>query len=259
MVWSLGPAVIAMLFSFNAGHSRSVWQGFSLRWWLDGPESVLHDPVYVRALEQSFTLAGLSVLIGVPVGVGLAIVLSRWIGRGSAALGMVTALPLVVPELVLAVALFMLLTQLLKFIQLGTATQLIGQVTLILPFVVVITRGRLASMGIDLEEAAMDLGATPLQALRLVLIPLLEPAIVASAIIAFALSIDDFVVTEYLSSTASTQTVPMLIYNTARGSATPALNATATILVFVTVVAVGLGALAYIALARRRAGNVQVV
>src|SRR5438874_1182850 len=79
------------------------------------------------------------------------------------------------------------------------------------------------------EEAAMDLGASPLAAFRLVLVPLLQPAILASAVVAFAVSIDDFVITQYMSSDASTQTVPMLIYNTGRGSAPPALNAAATV------------------------------
>jgi spermidine/putrescine transport system permease protein len=252
IAWSLLPALIAMGFSFNAGRSRSIWQGFSFRWWVEGPGSLLHSDVYGHALEQSFKLAALNIAVAVPLGVGLAIVLSRWFGRGSGALSLVATLPLVIPELLLAISLFLLLTELMTFVDLGTQTQAIGQITFTLPFVIVITRGRLASISTDLEEAAMDLGASPLQAMRLVLLPLLQPAILASVIIAFALSIDDFVVTQYLASDASTQTVPMLIYNTARGSATPALNATATLLVVFTALMVGLGALLYKALARRQ-------
>jgi spermidine/putrescine transport system permease protein len=252
VAWSLVPALIAIAFSFNGGRSRSVWQGFSTQWWLDGASSLLHSDVYLNALEQSFKLAAINVAIAVPLGTGLAIVLSRWFGRGSGALGLLATLPLVVPELVLAIAVFLLLTELLTFVHLGTMAQAVGQVTFCLPFVVVIMRGRLASIPTDLEEAAMDLGASPLQALRLVLIPLLQPAIVASVVISFALSIDDFVITQYLASDDSSQTVPMLIYNTARGSATPALNATAAVLVVVTGLIVGLGALAYFLLRRRQ-------
>ncbi len=251
LLWSLMPAVIAMVFSFNAGRSRSVWQGFSTRWWVNGAESVLHNPVYRGALEQSFKLAILDVVIAVPLGVALAIFLGRWRGFGSRPISVLAALPLVVPELVLAVSLFLLVTTIATFIHLGTVAQVVGQVTFSLPFVVVITRGRLASIPLDYEEAALDLGATPWKAFVMTLGPLLEPAIVASMIVTFAISIDDFVITQYMSSTSSTQTVPMLIYNNARGQATPALNATATIMVIVTLLGVGLGLLAYRVVSKR--------
>ena len=101
-------------------------------------------------------------------------------------------------------------------------------------------RGRLLSIGREYEEAARDLGASPLGALRLVLMPLLAPAIFASLMVVFALSIDDFVVTDYLSSNASTQTVPIKIYSSVRGTTTPALNALATVMVRRTLLAVGL-------------------
>ena len=253
LVWSLAPAVIAMAFSFNAQRSRSVWQGFSTRWWTGGTDSVLHNPVYRGALEQSFKLALIDVVIAVPIGIALAIFLSRWLGVGSRPVSLLAALPLVVPELVLAVSLFALVTGVTKFIPLGTAAQVVGQVTFSLPFVVVITRGRLSAIPLAYEEAAMDLGATPLQAMVLALGPLLEPAVIASAIVTFAISIDDFVITQYMSSSASTQTVPMIIYNNARGQATPALNATATVMVVVTLLAVGLGLLAFRFASRREA------
>src|SRR5439155_11505123 len=97
-------------------------------------------------------------------------------------------------------------------VRLGTAAQVIGQVTVSLPYVVVIVRGRLASIGTGYEEAAADLGASPAQALRLVLLPLLLPALAASLLIVFALSMDNFVVTQYLSSDESTATISMYLY-----------------------------------------------
>jgi spermidine/putrescine transport system permease protein len=251
LLWSLAPALIAMAFSFNDQKSRSVWQGFSTRWWVGSSDSVLHNPLYRDALAQSFKLAALDVIIAVPIGVALAIFLSRWIGVGSRPISLLSALPLVIPELVLAVSLFALITGLTKFIHLGTPAQVIGQVTFSLPFVIVITRGRLASIPLEFEEAGMDLGASPWKTFILVLGPLLEPAIVASMIVAFAVSIDDFVMTQYMASDASTQTVPMLIYNNARGQASPALNATATVMVAVTVLGVALGLAAYRFVARR--------
>ena len=112
--------------------------------------------------------------------------------------------------------------------------------TFSLSYVVVIVRGRLASIGAQYEEAARDLGATTVGAVRLILLPLLLPAILASMLIVFALSIDDFVVTQYMSSNAATTTIPMYLYSNARGgTTTPALNALATILVVVTLLGVG--------------------
>ena len=117
--------------------------------------------------------------------------------------------PLVTPEIVMAASLLLVFTQLallpFTLVHLGTPAQVIGQVTFSLSYVVVIVRGRLATIGPEYEEAARDLGATPLGSLRLVLLPLLMPAILASMLIVFALSIDDFVVTQYMSSNSSTR------------------------------------------------------
>jgi len=250
LAWSLVPVLIAFVFSFNNGYSRSIWQGFSTQWWT-GPNSVFNDPTYYNAIRHSFELAILAVAITVPLGVSLSIFLSRWRGVTSKPAAFLSTVPLVIPEIVLALAMFFLVTKLLHFVTLGTTAQIAGQVTFILPLVIVITRGRLASIPTGFEEAAMDLGASPLQAFRLALIPLLAPAILASAIVAFAVSIDDFVITQYMSSTAATQSVPMLIYTATRGTATPALNAMATVMALTTVVITSLGYLLYRFVSRR--------
>jgi spermidine/putrescine transport system permease protein len=239
------PVVIAILFSFNNGRSRSVWQGFSTRWWWGDPNnSVLHDPTLRSAVEQSFRLAGLDMLIAVPLGVGLAIGLTRWRGYGARPVNYLMLFPLVTPEIVMAVSL-LLVFSLLYSVPFGTQAQTLGQVTFSISYVVIIVRGRLLSIGPEYEEAARDLGASPLGAFRLVLLPLLWPAIFAGFIVVFALSIDDFVVTQYMSSDQSTATVPMLLYQGARGTTTPALNAVATVMVGATLVAVGFAYLVY--------------
>ena len=145
--------------------------------------------------------------------------------------------PLVTPEIVMAVSLLLVFVTLYK-IQLGTTAQALGQVTFSISYVVIVVRSRLLSVGREYEEAARDLGASTIGALRLVLLPLLAPAIFASLMVVFALSIDDFVVTDYLSSDASTQTVPIKIYSSVRGTTTPALNALATVMVVATLIAV---------------------
>jgi spermidine/putrescine transport system permease protein len=245
MVWSIVPVLIAILFSFNNGRSRSVWQGFSTRWWWGDPNnSVLHDPSLRGAIEQSLRLGVLDMLIAVPLGLGLAIGLTRWRGYGARPVNYLMLFPLVTPEIVMAVSL-LLVFSLLYSIPFGTEAQTLGQVTFSISYVVIIVRGRLLSIGPEYEEAARDLGASQLGAFRLVLLPLLWPAVFASFIVVFALSIDDFVVTDYLSAGQSTQTVPILIYSSVRGTATPALNAVATVMVIVTLLSVGLAYLVY--------------
>ncbi len=259
MAWALLPVLVAMLFSFNQGRSRSVWQGFSIRWWWgDHSQSIFHDSQYTHALVHSLQLAALDMLIATPLGVLLALGLARWRGRGSGVANGLMLVPLVTPEIVMAVSLLLVFTQLalvpFSLVHLGTPAQVIGQVTFSLSYVVVIVRGRLASIGPEYEEAARDLGATPAGALRLVLLPLLAPAILASMLIVFALSIDDFVVTQYMSSNASTTTIPMFLYANARGgTTTPALNALASILVVTTLIGVGIAYLAYTVMSRRSA------
>jgi spermidine/putrescine transport system permease protein len=245
IAWSLLPVLAAVVFSFNDGRSRSVWQGFSTRWWWGDPNlSVFHDKLYTNALEHSLILAALDMLIATPLGFLLAIGLSRWRGRGSGSANFLMLVPLTTPELAMAVSLLLVFTQLsiLPFtaIALGTGAQVIGQVTFSVSYVVVIVRSRLAAIGPEYEEAARDLGASARQSLQHVLLPLLLPAAFASTLIVFALSIDDFVVTQYMSAGGETTTIPMLLYANARGAATtPALNAVATIMVLVTLVGVG--------------------
>jgi len=242
MAWSIVPVIIAIAFSFNNGRSRSVWQGFSTRWWWGDPNnSVLHDPTLRGAIEQSLRLAGLDMLIAVPIGVGLALGLTRWRGYGSRPVNYLMLFPLVTPEIVMAISLLLVFDHLYN-VPFGTDAQVLGQVTFSISYVVIIIRGRLLSIGPEFEEAARDLGASPMGAFRLVLVPLLMPAIFASLIVVFALSIDDFVVTQYMSANQQTQTVPILIYQTVRGTATPALNAVASVMVFATL---GTVALAY--------------
>jgi spermidine/putrescine transport system permease protein len=244
LAWSIVPILVAVRFSFNDGRSRSTGQGWSTRWYWQEPDlSVWNDPTLRDAVYQSVKLASLAMLIAVPLGVALAIGLTRWRGRGSGSARFVTLFPLVTPEIVMGTALFLTFVHLFRFVELGTTAQLLGHVTFSISFVVIIVRGRLLSIGKEYEEAAMDLGASPAQALRLALLPLLYPAVFASFMIVFAISIDDFVISAFLSSDLSTETVPVKIYSNARGAPTPALNALASVMLFASLLAVGLAVL----------------
>ncbi len=253
IAWAIVPVVIAIGFSFNAGRSRSVWQGFSLEWWIRNPDlSVLHDPTLTAAIRQSLILAVATMGIATPIGVALALGLARWRGRGSGAANFLMLLPLVTPEIVLATGIFFTLVFLYPFPNPGTIGQIVGHVTWSIPYVVVVLRGRIFSVGADLEEAAMDLGAPPLDALRRVLLPVLSPAVFAAFTIVFALSIDDFVTSQFLATDVHTQTVPMLIYSAGRTAPNPALNATATLMLVISLAAIGIGLGGMRAIARRQ-------
>jgi spermidine/putrescine transport system permease protein len=244
VLWSLVPVLVAVRISFNSGKSRSTFQPMSFQWyWGDPTGSVWHDDSLHVAMFNTLKLAGLCMLIATPLGVAMAIGLHRWRGKVSNAANGLMLVPIVTPELVFGVALFVVFTQVYTGLPGGITTQLLGHVTFTLSFVVVIIRGRLAAIGGQYEEAARDLGATRLQALRLVLLPLLGPAIFASLMVVFATSVDDFVISSFLSTGASTETVPIKIYSGARAGSTPALNALATVMLVITLSAVGLAAL----------------
>jgi spermidine/putrescine transport system permease protein len=246
LVWSLLPVLIAVAFSFNAGKSRTTWQGFSFRWyWSDPAKSVWHDAALHTALFQTLKLGVITTLITVPLGVMFAIGIDRWRGRLPAGANMLMLISFVVPEVLLAVALLFVVTSLTLPITLGTSAQVVGLVTFQIAYPAVLVRARLATIGKQYEEAAMDLGAAPLGALRRVTLPMLVPAIFASTVLVFADVIDDFVLVRYLSSDASTEPVSVKIYNTARAAPTPALNALATLLLLAAVVAIVIGFLTY--------------
>jgi len=245
MVWALVPVLIAVQYSFNDSRSRTIWAGFSTRWYISDPSSIINDPTLSGALSQSLKLAALDVVIATPLGVLLALGLARWRGRGSGVSNFIMLFPLVTPEIVMGVSLLLVFTNLFTFIHTGTFAQVLGHVTFSISYVVVIVRGRLFSIGRQYEEAAADLGASPAVALYRVLLPLLTPAIVAGAAITFAISIDDFVISYWLSNGGGTTTVPMAIYAATRAAPLPSTNAIATVLALITLASVVLGYIGY--------------
>ncbi len=241
MAWSILPIVFAVLMSFNSGRSTVAFQGFSVYWWIDDPDTaVFTNPDYRAAVVQSLKLAGGDMLIATPIGVALALGLARWRGRGSGSANFLMLFPLVTPEIVMGAALLLVFSNLYDSISLGTPAQLLGHVTFSISYVVIVVRGRLFAIGREYEEAARDLGASPIGALRRVLLPLLGPAIFASAMIVFAISIDDFVISTFLVGGQESNTIPILIYNQARGGPRPSLNGVASLMLFGSMLAIAL-------------------
>ncbi len=257
LLWSIVPVVIAIIFSFNAGRSRSTWQGFSMRWWYQDPfDSIWHDPTLRTAMLQTFKLSVTTVLFAVPLGTLFAIGIDRWHGRPASLSNFTMLFSFVVPEIILGVSLFLLFTNLFANVfNLGTGVQVMGLVTFQMSYPFIIVRARLLSIGPEYEEAAMDLGAAPNQALRRVLLPLLWPAILASVALVFADTVDDFVIVRYLSGQANTEPLSVKIYTAARASPTPAVNAAATVMLVSTFLVITLGWLLYRRFSRGESGS----
>jgi spermidine/putrescine transport system permease protein len=255
IIWCLIPVIIAIQFGFNDGRSRTAWQGFSLRWYFHDPDlSVWNDPSLRSALFQSLKLAVGTMLFATPLGVALAIGLARWRGRASKPANFLMLFPLITPEIVMGVALFLVFVYLFQVVALGTPAQILGHITFTISYVVIVVRGRLFAIGPDYEEAAMDLGASPTQALRLVLLPMLAPAIWASLAIAFAISIDDFVISYFLRGESTSETIPTRLYSGLRLAPSPALNALASILLAFSMLAITAAGL-FLRRLRRREGR----
>jgi spermidine/putrescine transport system permease protein len=259
LAWSLLPVIVAVLFSFNAGRSRVTWQGFSTRWYYGDPlRSVWHDQSLHTALTYTLWLGVLTTIVTVPLGVMLALGLDRWRGRIPAGANLAVLVSFVLPEILIAISLLFVATVFISPLSLGTTGQVIGLVTFQLSYPVVIVRARLLTIGRDYEEAAVDLGASPVGAVWRVLLKMLFPAIFASTVLVFADVIDDFVIVRYLSGDSSTEPVSVKMFNTARAAPTPALNAVATLLLVMSLLAVTIGFLVYRFFTRGEKGGIDV-
>ena len=247
LIWSLVPIAIAVLFSFNNGRSQAVWQGFSWRWYFADPvNSVLHDPALHASVVQTLRLSVYTTLIAVPLGVAFALGINRWRGVTSASFNFIMLLSFVIPELIFGVAMFFVFTALFSTIGLGTLAETLGLVTWNVSWPAIIVQARLVTLGRQYEEAAADLGATRWQTIYRVLLPLLGPAIFASAVLVFSTVIDDFVIVDLLNSNASNTPMSVLIYSTQRGgNGGPALNALGTIMLAMSFIVAGLGYIGY--------------
>jgi spermidine/putrescine transport system permease protein len=259
VVWTLFPVFIAVAFSFNAGKAQTTWQGFSLtRWYVSDVNSVWQDTALRSALFQSLKLSVLVVLIAVPFGVFFALGLDRWRGRVARSADFTMLFSFITPEIAIGVGLFLLFTQVIQPPLQGLPAQVLGLSMYEMAYAVIIVRARLLSIGHEFEEAAMDLGASPLGALRRVLMPLLSPAIFASVAIVFAASIDNFVISQRLCASASCQTIPIIIYASARRSPLPSLNALASITLFASTIIIAAAAVAVRRAAARERGQTKV-
>jgi spermidine/putrescine transport system permease protein len=230
------PIAVVILFSFNdpKGRFNYVWQGFTFDNWVHW-DAVLG----IRsALATSLEVAAIATLVATILGtlIALAIVRHRFVGRG--ATNLLVFLPLSTPEIVLGASLLTLFLNTTQVIQLGFWTIFIAHVMFISSFVVITVKARLIGFDRHLEEAAMDLGANEITTFRKVTLPLIAPAMLAAALLGFALSIDDFVITYFVAG--GTQTFPIFVWGIARVSVPPQVNVVASA-IFLVAIAIALG------------------
>lgn len=232
VAYLLIPMVIIILFSFNDTTSRFnyVWNGFTLRHWQE-PFAI---PELTDAMILSLELAAVSTLVATALGTLIALALVRHHFTGRTIANVMIVIPMATPEVVIGAALLSLFIT-YSFIGLGFGTLFLAHVMFSISFVVVVVRSRLIGFDRSLEEAARDLGATPFTTFRTVTLPLIIPGLVAAALLAFALSIDDFVISNFNAGT--TLTFPLWIFGAARIGLPPQVNIMATLLFAVTVFA----------------------
>jgi spermidine/putrescine transport system permease protein len=249
IIYLLLPIAIIILFSFNnpAGRRNFVWTEFSLDAWLDP----LGIPGIGSAVTLSLIIAVVSTLVATVLGTLMAIALVRYEFRGSRLTNALIFLPMATPEIVMGASLLTLFVSLGNppFFPLSLFTILIAHILFNISYVVVTVRARLAGFPRHLEEAAMDLGANEWSTFWKVTFPLILPGIIAAALLAFSLSIDDFVITNFTSG--RTQTFPMFIYAQARVGVPVQVYVIGSIIFLVAVISVGLTTLA----GRRQAGK----
>jgi len=224
--WLYLPILAVVLFSFNDKKSLSVFSGFSGRWY----DAFFHDSALLKSLVASIEIASISAAGSLVLGTMLALGLERVRTRRGRVVGAITLLPLVTPEIVTGVAALLFFTGL--GLKLSLTTVVLAEITFSIAYVTVIVRGRLSNISPEVEEAARDLGCTPWQSLRLVTLPSLVPALLASGLLVFALVFDDFVLA-FFTTGVDPQPLPVRIYSSIRFGISPAINAVGTLMLLV--------------------------
>jgi spermidine/putrescine transport system permease protein len=230
------PLVAVAVFSVNATRYGLVWRGFTLDWYI----KLIQNEFILEAAWNTLVLAVVSTAVATILGTVLAIGLDRfpWSRKTNTFLDLVLHIPVVIPDIILAAALvvaFGLLRMVSSLFEPGLFNMIIGHITFQISFVALVVRSRLVSIGRDVEEAARDLFASTSYMLRRITLPLLLPGIVAGAMLAFTLSLDDFVISFFTAGPESV-TLPLFIFAAVRRGVTPQIHALSTLVVLITVV-----------------------
>jgi spermidine/putrescine transport system permease protein len=233
-LWSLlvyaflyAPLAVLAAFSFNRERLTAQWRGFTIEWYL----RLLDNTQVLTALRNSLLVAAAATVLATAIGTTAALAFHRHRFRRQAALDSLLVLPIVIPEIVMAASLLLLFAGL--GLRLGFLTVVLAHVAFSVSYAVVVVRARLAGFDRGLEEAAMDLGAGPWRTFFQVTLPGIAPGVLAAALLVFALSIDDYVITSFVAGVGST-TLPLQIYSMVRSGISPEINAVSTVLLVAT-------------------------
>ncbi len=237
--WTIGvfaflyiPILLLVIFSFNSSKLNIQWEGFSLKWYA----ALLGNQPLISAFKNSMIVASVTTVLATLLGTIGAWMLYRYRFPFQRTIGLLIFIPMVIPEVLMGVSLLTEFVHLLR-IPLGYTTLIIAHTTFCFPFVLVGVQARLQGLDPALEEAALDLGATPVQAFWKVIVPYLMPAIVSGALMSFTLSLDEYIVSVFTSG-AQSQTLPLKVYGMAKVGLNPQLNALSAIFVVATIVIV---------------------
>ena len=222
------PLVILAGYSFNASRLNAVWSGFTTHWYV----ALLHDRYVLDAFSNSITIAIITTIVSTILGTMAAMALHRYKFKSKNLIDGLLYLPILIPEIVMGLSMLVLFSQI--HLALGKTTLIIAHITFCVSFVVITVHSRLETLEPELEFAAQDLYATPWQTFKYITFPLAMPGIVAGALIAFTLSIDDFVISFFVSGPDST-TLPLYIYGLVKRGLSPEINALSTLMMVATV------------------------
>jgi spermidine/putrescine transport system permease protein len=223
-----GPIAVLIGYSFNTSKLNVIWEGFTFRWY---GELLRNEPI-LRTLGNSLVIATVATLLAVLIGTTGAWLLHRYRYRWARCIQALICVPMIMPEIVMGVSLLILFR--VAALELGFASVILAHTTFCFPFVLVAVQARLQGLDPALEEAALDLGATPLRAFWLVIVPCLRPAVVSGALMAFTLSMDELIISFFTVAPAS-RTLPLQVFGMAKVGLNPMLNALSAIFVGTTV------------------------
>jgi spermidine/putrescine transport system permease protein len=223
------PIAVLIFFSFNNSRYRGQWDGFSLRWY----KELLDDRIIVQAFYNTITIAILTTLIATVLGTIAAIGLSNIKGIKKKVIMNLNYMPVVSPDILIGISLMILF--IFSNIKLGYVSLLLAHITFCTPYVILSVLPKITQLNKYLFEAALDLGATPWQAIRKVILPQIMPGIFTGGLLAFTLSLDDFVVS-FFTTGSGINTLPIAIYSMAKRGINPKINAVSTILFVVVLV-----------------------
>ncbi|MEG4004841.1 ABC transporter permease [Microcoleus sp. Pol11C1] len=237
------PILILIIYSFNASRFNAVWRGFTLDWYRSlfsnaGATIATSSSAGIwTALNNSLLIAAISTVLATVFGTMLALALERFHFPGRKAVEALLFLPIIMPEITIGISLLVFFTLVFRIVEnltgirlnLGLSTVIIGHVVFNISFVTITVRARLAELDPQLEQAAFDLGANEWRAFWHITLPLIWPAIFSAVLLAFTLSLDDFVVTFFTTGVGS-MTLPLFVYGMIKFSVTPAINAISTLM-----------------------------